>query len=299
MARIESLTRLNFIINFLKKKPATFQQIADYLEKMSELEERDYNISIRTLQRDIKAIQASFNIEIKNNRQNNTYYIENNHDLNGAQQLLEAFDTLNVLNTAASASQYILFERRNPRGTENLYPLLTAIQNRKKVSFIYQKFYDDKESIRNVAPYALREFKSRWYLVARDGKDGIIKTFGLDRLREPSMLNENFTYPEKEELNRKFNYCFGVITPDTGEPEEIVLSFTPFQAKYIKTMPLHHTQEVVEDNAKECIISLFLFNTLDFRMELLSYGKEVKVLKPKALANQIKKMHDEAAKVKG
>jgi predicted DNA-binding transcriptional regulator YafY len=295
MARIESLTRLNFIINFLKKKPATYQEISDYLEKMSELEERDYNISIRTLQRDIKAIQASFNIEIKNNRQNNTYYIESNYDLNGSQQLLEAFDTLNVLNMAASASQYIHFERRSPRGTENLYPLLRAIQNRKKLSFIYQKFHDDKESIRQVEPYALREFKSRWYLVARDDKDGIIKTFGLDRLREASLLNEKFTYPEQEELNKKFNYCFGVITPDTGEPEEILLSFTPFQAKYIKTMPLHHTQEVVEDSTRECIIRLFLFNTLDFRMELLSYGKEVKVLKPKVLANQIKKMHEDAA----
>ena len=41
-------------------------------------------------------------------------------------------------------------------------------------------------------------------------------------------------------------------------------------------------------------IELQLVITLDFIMDLLSYGEEVKVLNPKALANKIKTAHQNA-----
>ena len=75
---------------------------------------------------------------------------------------------------------------------------------------------------------------------------------------------------------------------------EIILSFDPFQGKYIKTLPLHHTQQVLFDNEDELQIKLKLCITFDFVMELLSNGNRMKVLQPQALIEKLKTAHLEA-----
>jgi len=66
-----------------------------------------------------------------------------------------------------------------------------------------------------------------------------------------------------------------------------VLSLTPFQAKYIKTYPLHTSQKTT-DKKDECIVELNMYVTHDFVMELLSLGSEAEVLQPKSLRTEMR-----------
>ena len=79
-------------------------------------------------------------------------------------------------------------------------------------------------------------------------------------------------------------------------PQEIILSFNAFQGKYIKSLPLHETQQVLIDNKNELQIKLKLYVTHDFVMELLSFGDNVKVLKPQSLITEIKHAYQNALK---
>jgi predicted DNA-binding transcriptional regulator YafY len=99
-------------------------------------------------------------------------------------------------------------------------------------------------------------------------------------------------FPGDFDVEKRYSNCFGIISPDEGEePQDIVLSFNPFQGKYIKTLPLHDTQKILIDNENELQIGLKLYLTHDFIMELLSFGSELKVLKPKQLVEIIKTEH--------
>ena len=89
-------------------------------------------------------------------------------------------------------------------------------------------------------------------------------------------------------MNKHYKYCFGIISPNGHKPEEIELSFDPFQGKYIKTLPLHESQQILIDNEEELRIKLTLFITHDFFMELLSYGENLRVIKPESLINDLK-----------
>ena len=72
------------------------------------------------------------------------------------------------------------------------------------------------------------------------------------------------------------------------KPEKVVLSFLPIQGKYIKTMPIHASQKVMKDSKTELKVSLELVINTELKMQLLSYGANVKVLQPKALAEELK-----------
>ena len=142
--------------------------------------------------------------------------------------------------------------------------------------------------------YALKEFRNRWYVVGKDLKDNKIKSFGLDRLSKLDFTGKHFALPDNFEVNEHYKNCFGIISPNADKPQEIILSFDPFQGKYIKSLPLHASQEILEDNEDELLIKLTLYITHDFVMELLSYGENVKVIEPIALIEQMKQSYKNA-----
>src|SRR5690606_36986062 len=182
------------------------------------------------------------------------------------ERIAEAFDTFNALNLTSRLSDYIHFEKRKPRGTEHLYGLLHAIKNNLKISFFYHKFWEEEGNTRHVEPYALKEFKNRWYLLCSDTNEQEIKSFALDRMADLEISRAQFVFPKDFDINEHFRYCFGIMSPNGHQPEEVILSLTPFQGKYIKSLPLHDTQKVLVDNEQELKISLKLFITHDFIM---------------------------------
>ena len=292
MSKREAIARYSLIIKRLRKWPSSFAVISDYLASESELQEYNFIVSKRTFQRDLEDIRSLFNIDIQYDSSRKVYFIDFdeqpdvNADVN--ERILEAFDTFNALNLTERLSNHIHFEKRKPQGTENLYGLLHAIKNQFQVKFTYQKFWEDELTKRNAEPYALKEFKNRWYILANDLKDNQVKSFALDRLSDVEITKKRFQLPADFNINQHYKYCFGIISPNGHKPEEVILSFDPFQGKYIKTLPLHESQQVLMDNEEELRIKLTLFITHDFFMELLSYGENLRVIKPEKLINGLK-----------
>ena len=297
MSKRESIARYNLIIKKLRKQPADFEQISTYLSFESELQEYNFNVSKRTFQRDLDDIRSLYNIDIVYDFSRKVYFIDLEEQPELNERILEAFDTFNALNITDRLSNYIHFEKRRPQGTENLYGLLHAIKNKVQISFSYKKFWEDEMSQRTAEPYALKEFKNRWYVLANDLKDNKVKSFALDRLTELEITRKKFQLPIDFDVNEHYKYCFGIISPNEHQPQEVILSFDPFQGKYIKTLPLHESQVILKDHEEELLIKLTLFLTHDFLMEILSYGDNVKVIQPESLIEDLKTSYENALKL--
>lgn len=301
MSKRGYISRYLLILKKLKVKPySTYEELQAYIENQFDyLQMQDDNLQIgfskRTLQRDIKEIRNIFGIDIEFSKSNTGYFISQNETENmNFQRMMEAFDMFNSLNLAQDLTPFIHLEKRRPQGTEHLYGLLHAIKNKLQIKFTYQKFWEEELSRRLVEPYALKEFKNRWYIMAKDSKDNNIKSFALDRLTNLEITNQSYQYPDNYSIEQSYRYCFGIISPNDEKPQDIILSFEPFQGKYIKTLPLHSTQQVLVDNDQEMKIKLKLCLTHDLLMELLSYGDNMKVIEPKSLVDQIKQAHEKA-----
>lgn len=301
MSKRGYLSRYMLIVKKLKAKPySSYEDIQNYLDtRLDYMQIQDESLNMgfskRTLQRDIREIYQIFGIQIEYSKASKGYFIsENEVENNNFQRMMEAFDMFNSLNLAQDLTPFIQLEKRKPQGTENLYGILHAIKNHLQVKFSYEKFWEEVITSRLTEPYALKEFKNRWYLIAKDYKDNSIKSFALDRLTELEITTRTFLYPHNFNIEEHYRYCFGIISPNGQVPQEIFLSFDPFQGKYIKTLPLHETQKILLDNEDELQISLRLCITHDLVMELLSFGDNMKVLQPAALASQLKEAHQKA-----
>ena len=288
MTKRESVLRYIHIMNKLRTGPATFEQIDDYLTRHSELQGSNFNMSKRQFQRDLKDIESIFEVEIKFDFRLKVYVINEDENSEMSKRRMEALDVFNALKIGESSSQSIHFEKRKPQGTENFHGLLHAIKNQLQISFTYQKYWEIELTHRTVEPYALKEFRNRWYLLANDLKDLQVKSFAFDRLTNLEITPTRFKSSRNFDVNEYYKYCFGIISPSGHELQEVILTFDPTQGRYIKSLPLHETQEILVDDDHEIRIKLKVYMTYDFLMELLSYGENVKVIQPDSLIQSLK-----------
>lgn len=300
MAKNEQILRIKFIEILLKErkdKGASYQEIEEYLEEKfadKDLGE-DLKFSKKTFERDKKAIAEILGIEISYSRKKNTYYISD-EELERSQD--NVFDNLLLVQAyreTKDKTDIMFFEDRKSRGLHHLHGLVHAIINRKLISVRYHSFSMEDEKKVVLEPYALKEFRHRWYLLAKEfsreattsaDHELKIKAYGLDRMTELEIKNTTFKR-KKYNVAEEYSNLFGIISGNGHAPEDIILSFDAHQGQYIKSLPLHHSQEIVTDDENELRIRLKLCPTYDFKQEILSYGERVTVISPESFRKEV------------
>ena len=298
MSLAKTFLKHRFIIEQLRRRPQKLIELnATWKDSEDNVEGGD--LLQRTLQRDIQVIREVYNIEIKCNRSTNEYEITKDNDLY-AQNLLEAFDVFRALQNYGNLSEVIQFEKQLPAGTEYLSPLLRAIKEKRQVKLHYYKFWDRSSQTqeRTIEPYLLKEAQRRWYLLAWDVEKEALRVFGLDRIKRlDDERGVKFQHPVPKGVEHYFDDSFGAwVDNERTQAEEVVLAFRklptdtvfiPNPAKYLEAMPLHSSQEILKDEEEAIVLRLRIKITPDFIKELLSYGKQVEVLTPAHLQEEL------------
>lgn len=316
----DAYSRYRLIDIRLRKKPyPSLEQLIDYL-----CENLDKRISKRTVQLDLQEMRYSqalnFSAPIMYDKRERTYrYTDPDfsisnlpvspdelHGLEFAISILDQFkhlpaikefeeaiqriaSTVKINKEARGEADYIQFEKTFViKGIEFIEPILKAISERRVIKFTYQKHGSDEISENLLEPYLIKEAKNFWYVIGKrtNKKEQKILTFAMDRILDIQLTDDTFSESDIDKKNF-FKNVVGVSLGE-GQTEKVVLSFAPVQGKYIKTVPIHHSQQIVKESNTELRISLEVVINHELKMQLLSYGSNVQVIQPKKLAAEIK-----------
>ena len=217
------------------------------------------------------------------------YYIENREDLEGEglqRWLLNTMSVSNMLLENKSLNDRILLENI-PSGQDFLATVMEAMKKSKVLEITYKSYWRERESTFRVAPYCVKLFRQRWYLVGNSVYEDKIRIYSLDRVLEAQLTDEPFKYPKNFSPEVYFSGCFGVIRNDGIEVETVKLKANVNQANYLRSLPLHPSQEETERHADHSIFTLQVRPTFDFQQELLWNGDALEVLEPLWLREEI------------
>jgi predicted DNA-binding transcriptional regulator YafY len=280
MAKKEYLQRYILIVDLLRKKRVGFIDIQDYLL------ENDIEISQRTFQRDKEEIESLWEIEIRYNKREGVYEIDEELSDGKFDRIAESFNVVNALSKVNSVSQYIFLDQRKPRGAEHFHGILHAIQNNLIITFQLNSF-SALPTKRRCVPLAIKEAQNRWYLIAFDLDKAEYRNFGLDRISKLEITNSTKKISSIN-IHEMYKHAFGI--ENYGEPVKIVLRFENSQKEYLKSLPFHSSQKIIEEKSSHFTIELFLHPTFDFIMEILRFGSWCEVLEPDSLKFDVKKI---------
>jgi predicted DNA-binding transcriptional regulator YafY len=288
------LKRYLDIIERVRHRP-TFAELLDHLR------EQGHALSERTLQRDIEDVRTDLGVELIYDRPLNRYHLDESElQRSHVMPLLERAVLGEILGgdggAIREASAHVVMERNGAlQGLQHWGSLLRAINGRFRVSIGYCRFRSDEPHTFRMRPFFLKEYAGRWYVlgIAEGYKDPI--SLGLDRIQQVEVSNKRFAVKDRERVMDHYLHVIGVDA-SPGKVERVVLLFTPLQGRYVQTLPLHHSQQVLKDDKKGLLVELLVQPNYEFRQELLGMAESVKVLEPASLAKAIAKAHKAAAK---
>ena len=290
-----------------------------------EMRRYDYKcVSIRTIQNDIKTLRNEpFNVEFDEGLLEKHYYryadtsqhlkilklIDPNHDaLHQTIELLQdrycnpdnpnpqwqwlllALQSLVGNKPLEIDNPYVSFENNEAfAGNIHFSLILGCIINHQPIVIRYQPFKKTHPDEVKIYPYYLKQYHSRWFLVARVDDVNEIITFALDRIHDISIWKHDFI-PSDVDFNDYYKDVTGVTVLSDEHVSTVVLRVTAQRYPYIQTKPFSEKQKVVSRDGDHFVITFPMRINNEFRAKILSYGSDVEVLKPKRLRDEIMKI---------
>lgn len=248
----------------------------------SPLSEGD-NLPKKTFQNHRKVIEDIFDILIEcDTKDDYKYYIDNVEEIDDNSMrnwLLSTFTVNNLISESQTIKDRIHLENI-PSGQEYLSQIIKGMRDDCCLKLTYQSYWRDSSDTILIEPYFVKIFKQRWYVIAYNREKQVMRTYALDRIKELELMQAKFEFPKDFAPNNYFQSCYGIIRDDEIDEYTVKIKMTASQAKYLRGLPLHHSQEEVESNNDTSIFEYYIKPSFDFKKELLSMGAEVEVMEP-------------------
>lgn len=278
-----------------KDKIGIYIWIVDTILKYGRISKKDLNelwmkssysggnpMADRTFYKYRRGIEETFSIEIQCDK-GGCYSIDSDESpqvRQFADWTLNNSAAANVMQKIGSSSGRIEIEDV-PSAREFLPVVAQAINDGRKVVFTYAGFARSRPEVGILfSPYFLKLYKQRWYMFGEKDHSGL-RTYALDRVTEMEVTPNKFKMPPGIKMEDYFGNIVGV-TSSKAQVRKVVIQTTTTRAKYLRALPLHHSQrEEVHD-----FYSIFRYDLkLNYELvsELMAMGPDVTVLAPREL----------------
>lgn len=179
----------------------------------------------------------------------------------------------------------IPFPLRSSLKTDAYESLSRAIRNNNAIEFKYDSKSSNRRATYRAEPLALFFCRAAWYLVARTCADGIIRRFNLNRLRSMPVILPVIFVPGDFDINE-------VRAEDIWEwgEDRVEVTILLSQERAVWLNSGWHTIKSQSTLKNGDVKAVIVVSNLDsFINETLKLGANVKILKPSAIAGELKR----------
>ena len=269
----------------------------------------DQAYSRRTFNNHRIAILEVFGIEITCDRTTNRYSIPYGEEAmdgeQGVRWLIDTFTVNNLLTLGRGRLSGRVSVEDIPSGQKHLTAIMQAMEDCRELEIEYSKYSTGYSEILHVQPFAVKEHERRWYLVGfceerasgeSNTETAAWRVYGLDRIVSLRETGRQFRIPRDFDVDGLFSRSFGIYFPREGQKAVTIrLKATEEEAKYLRDLPLHHTQ--TEEEALPGGGSVFRLRVIpndNLIMEFCRHGDRIEVLEPEEVRSAVKRELEKA-----
>lgn len=176
---------------------------------------------------------------------------------------------------------FISFEdNAQQKGRVFISAIADAILHRYPVTLSYKPYGKDTID-KQVHPYHIRQFNGRWVLFAWSEDDEQLQNFPIDRIVDVQHLSKDYR-PCDVDFEHYFDDIVGLTNYESNEIQTIKIRVDKKSVQYIRTKPLHRSQEELKEEqwGDSYFFRLKVKVNTELKMRLLSYSDAIEVIEP-------------------
>lgn len=248
------------------------------------------NLTRRTFHNHRIAIEQIFDMNIVCDAITNEYYFENIEGLaknKFGNWLLNSFSISNILQEGKNITDRIIIDEI-PSSKDYLTEIIEAMRENKVIAIEYHPYWSNEAFSIELHSYFIKLFNKRWYVYGRTPDEDLIKVYALDRIISLRQTTKKFIMPLNFSADEHLYNSMGVMKNETEKPCEIVLKSYGDTTKYLRALPLHHSQVETETNNDFSLFKYWLSPTEDFYQEILRKREYIELISPESAKVKIK-----------
>ena len=332
-ANKNALIRYKTIDNCLRNKYRrwTLDDLVDACcDALYEMEGISKGVSVRTVQGDIQMMRSDklgYNAPIEVYEHKYYRYADENYSItempltqNDYEVMKEAIDMLRQLEDFDQFSEMADVVKRlqdklaisqhsrkpivnfdsvpNLKGLRLLNPLYNYIAHRQTIHIVYHSFKTRTPVDYIFCPYLLKEFRNRWFVFGSRASDLVLFNLALDRIVSIEPCDEPFRDNPRFDTEHFFDDVIGVSKNIGTSPRKVQFWASSEQSKYIKTKPIHPSQQLVKEFENGCcVFQIRVVVNIELYSVMMSYVPGIKILSPRNVVSYMHKKLCAAAKL--
>jgi predicted DNA-binding transcriptional regulator YafY len=168
------------------------------------------------------------------------------------------------------------------------FELLTrAIRERRVVQFLYRKRGQLSTVSKRVHPYHIAYVNNLWTLFASYPDLAKVQKFVLFRLTKPELTEAKFAVPSRFDLDKELEGSLGVFKG--SEDYEVVVEFDAWGADDVRARLWHSSQELTELPKGRLRVKMRLNSLEEVERWILGFGEHATVIGPRELRERVQK----------
>ena len=251
----------------------------------------DSDYSRRTFNNHRAAVEEVFGIVIGCNRSTNRYFIKAGEDISDENAenawLINSFTVNNMLRLSKEKLQGRISVEDIPSGHMHLTEVMEAMTENLEVVMEYHKYTSEESETLTIWPYAVKEFAKRWYIIAYCKEREGLRVYGLDRVKSMEVTGKKFKMKSGFDVDELFATSFGIYLPG-GKGQTITFRCSEREAKFLRDLPLHSSQEEVRKEGDSVIFSIFVCPDKNLIMEICKHGSRIEILSPAEVRDAVR-----------
>ena len=168
---------------------------------------------------------------------------------------------------------------------ELLLELSNTILSKRSVEMEYYSASSGQTNKRTVDPYHLHNIHGDWYLIAYCHTRREPRDFLASRIRAHKPLISTFQVDPSFSLDAYLES--GFLAERATKPENVVIKFDEYQARWIRERQWHASQRLEELPTGELILRLKVGGLGEVKRWVMGYGSHAEVLEPESLHREI------------
>lgn len=191
-----------------------------------------------------------------------------------------------VTSARMQTAPVIDFEKNESlKGLNHLDTIYKAITNEHPLQINYRSFKARSVHKFIFYPYLLKEYRNRWFVYGVKRGNRMLLNLALDRIHDLEVLpDEKFVKNTFFDPATFFDDLVGVTKNIGHKAERVRFRVMPEEVPYVKTKPIYHSQQVIEELADGSVIfEIEVVINQELRREFFGYVDGIQVLSPLGL----------------
>lgn len=179
----------------------------------------------------------------------------------------------------------VLHMAARPFNPAHFETLSTGLLGRHRLRIHHYNRRTDETVQREVSPLRLIYYRDNWYLDAWCHLRNGLRSFSVDVIKKAELLNKKARNVADWHLDEVLGAGYGIFSGK--KTRKAVLRFTPARARWVSAEEWHPEQESRFDEQGHYVLTVPYSDDTELMMDILRYGSDVEVLRPKDLRKKI------------